>query len=73
LNSQDRSRWGAALRFIGIGWFVALSILLGVVGGVWLDGKLGTRPVLVIVGLFLGLSTAFYGVYRLLRSIMRSR
>jgi ATP synthase protein I len=73
LNSQDRSRWGTALRFIGIGWFVALSILLGVVGGVWLDRKLGTGPVLVIVGLFLGLSTAFYGVYRMLRSIMRSR
>jgi len=52
---------------------VALSILLGVLGGVWLDGKLGTRPVLVIVGLFLGVSVAFYGVYRMLRSFMRSR
>jgi ATP synthase protein I len=73
VSSQDRSRWSTALRFIGIGWFVALSILLGVLGGVWLDGKLGTRPVLVIVGLFLGVSVAFYGVYRMLRSFMRSR
>jgi ATP synthase protein I len=73
MSSQDRSRWVTALRFIGIGWFVALSILLGVLGGVWLDNKLGTRPVLVIIGLFLGVSVAFYGVYRIARSFTRSR
>jgi ATP synthase protein I len=73
MSSQDRRGWSTALRFIGIGWFVALSILMGVLGGVWLDEKFGTRPVLVIVGLFLGGSVAFYGVYRLLRSFIRSR
>jgi ATP synthase protein I len=66
-------RWEAALRFIGVGWFIAISILLGVWGGLWLDGKLGTSPIMMIVGLILGLLVAFYGVYRMLIPLMRDR
>jgi ATP synthase protein I len=66
-------KWQIALRFIGVGWFVAISILLGVWGGLWLDAKLGTAPVMVIVGLFLGLAVAFYGVYRMLLPLMRNK
>jgi ATP synthase protein I len=66
-------RWEVALRFIGVGWFIAISILLGVWGGLWLDAKLGTAPIMVIVGLFLGLAVAFYGVYRMLLPLMRNR
>ena len=60
------SRWQAALRLIGVGWFIGVSILLGVLGGLWLDSKLGTKPILVIVGLIFGLIVAFYGVYRMI-------
>jgi ATP synthase protein I len=66
-------RWEAALRFIGVGWFIAISILLGVLGGLWLDAKLGTAPIMVILGLILGLVVAFYGVYRMLLPLMRDR
>ena len=65
-------RWEAAFRFIGVGWFIGLSILLGVWGGLWLDEKFGTAPIMVIVGLILGLVVAFYGVYRMLLPLMRS-
>jgi ATP synthase protein I len=66
-------RWEAALRFIGVGWFIGLSILLGVWGGLWLDEKFGTAPILVIVGLIFGLVVAFYGVYRMLLPLMRNK
>jgi ATP synthase protein I len=66
-------RWELALRFIGVGWFIAISILLGVWGGFWLDAKLGTAPIMVILGLILGLVVAFYGVYRMLLPLMRDR
>jgi ATP synthase protein I len=71
--SQGVSRWAVALRFIGVGWFIAISILLGVGGGLWLDSKFGTSPILVIVGLILGLIVAFYGVYRMLLPLMRGK
>lgn len=67
------SRWAAALRFIGVGWFVGISILVGVLGGLWLDNKFGTKPILVIVGLILGLIVAFYGVYRMLLPFIRNK
>ena len=60
------SRWVAALRLIGVGFFIGGSILLGVVVGLWLDSRLNTSPILVIVGLVLGIAVAFYGVYRML-------
>jgi len=60
------SRWGAALRLIGVGFYIGGSIVLGVVVGLWLDSRLNTEPILVIVGLILGIIVAFYGVYRML-------
>ncbi len=60
------SRWQAAFRLIGVGWYVGICIVLGVVGGRWLDGKFNTEPILVIVGLILGVIIAFYGVYRMI-------
>ncbi len=65
-NKISMGRWPVALRLIGMGWYVGICIVLGVWGGLWLDGKLNTKPILVIVGLILGLVIAFYGVYRML-------
>lgn len=67
------SRWLAALRLVGVGFFVGGSILLGVVAGLWLDNKLNSAPIWVIVGLFLGLVIAFYGVYRMLLPFMSNK
>lgn len=62
-----KQQWQLAFRFLGIGWFLAISILLGVLGGLWLDNKLGTKPVFLIAGIFLGLATAGYGAYQMLK------
>ena len=49
-----------------MGWYVGGCIVLGVFAGLWLDNKFNTKPILVIVGLILGLIIAFYGVYRMI-------
>ena len=54
------SRWGAALRLTGVGFFIGGSILLGVFVGLWLDSKLNTEPILVIVGLIVGIIVAYF-------------
>ncbi len=56
-----------------MGWYVGICLFLGVWGGQELDNKLDTRPVLVIVGLILGLIIAFYGVYRMVLPSLRNR
>ena len=60
------NRWLAALRLIGIGWYISLSIVLGVITGRWLDERFDTGPLLMIIGLLTGIFVAFYGVYRVL-------
>ncbi len=67
------SRWGPVLRLIGVGWYIGACIVLGAVGGLWLDNKLNTKPILVIVGLILGVFIAFYGVYHMLIPIMGNK
>jgi len=59
-----------ALRLVGIGWYVALCIVLGTGGGVWLDHRFDLDPVLTLVGLFLGLGLAFYGGYLMLLDVV---
>jgi len=66
-------RWGTALRLTGVGFFIGGCILLGVLAGLWLDSKLNTSPILVMVGLFFGLFVAFYGVYRMLLPLMGNK
>ncbi len=67
------SGWVAAMRLVGVGFFIGISILLGVIIGQWLDTKFNTEPALMITGLFVGLVFAFYGVYRMLLPLIRDK
>ncbi|MBI2849710.1 MAG: AtpZ/AtpI family protein [Chloroflexi bacterium] len=66
-------RWEAAARLIGLGWYVGASIFLGVIGGIWLDNRLNSKPVFVILGLLLGIIVAFYGLYKMILPNLNNR
>ncbi len=55
-----------ALRLTGLGWFIAVCIVLGIIGGLWLGKLTGQVALLVLVGTVLGSVVAFYGVYRMI-------
>ena len=61
---------GTALRLLGIGWFVALCLLGGVLGGLWLDNRLETSPLMTMIGLGGGLAVAGIGTYRMLMAVV---
>jgi ATP synthase protein I len=67
------SRWMAALRLVGVGFFIGTAVLLGTLTGLWLDSKLNTKPIFVIFGLFMGIAVAFYGVYRMLLPLLNKK
>jgi F0F1-type ATP synthase assembly protein I len=52
------------LRYAGLGIQLAVSIVLGVLAGQWLDRKAGTDGVFALVGAFLGLGSTFYSLVR---------
>jgi F0F1-type ATP synthase assembly protein I len=54
-----------------MGFTFALSILLFVYVGQWLDRKLGTAPLFLVVGAFAGAGAGFYSIYRRLTAQQR--
>lgn len=61
-----------ALRLTGIGFFIGISIVGGVLLGLWLDAKFASSW-MVLLGLFLGVFVAGYGVYKMLLPILSDK
>ncbi len=59
-----------ALRLTGLGWYVAICIVVGVVGGLGLDKITGTTPLFTLLGTVLGSIVAFWGLYKLVRPVL---
>jgi hypothetical protein len=55
-----------AVRLLGIGWYFAFCIIVGIVGGVLLDRQVEKDHIFALLGLFLGLVLAFVGGYVML-------
>lgn len=62
--------WPPALALLGVGWYVATCIVLGVLAGLWLDDQAGISPALTLLGLGLGLAAAGWGGYRMLLDVL---
>lgn len=54
-----------ALRLLGLGWYVAICVVVGAVGGVWLDRLTGLTPLFTLLGVLIGTVAAFYGLYKM--------
>lgn len=64
------NRLPPAIRLLNIGVYFSVCIVGGVAGGVYLDRVADTAPLLALLGLGLGLVTAFYGGYRMLMDVL---
>jgi ATP synthase protein I len=67
----DRATLRALAMVSQLGFTIAAALGLGVLGGLWLDDRLGTRPVFIIIGTVVGLLSAAY-VIRDLMTFRRS-
>jgi ATP synthase protein I len=53
-----------AAPYLGLGTALAMTVLAGLGGGYWLDGRLGTRPLFLLLGGTSGLGVALYHFFR---------
>ena len=60
-DPQDMLR--ATGQYMGLGLTWALSVLLFLGAGAWVDSKLGTGPLLLVLGAFIGAGAGFYSLY----------
>ena len=61
-----------ALRLLGLGWYVAICIVVGAAGGLALDRWLNLAPLFTLSGVLLGTVAAFYGLFKLIRPLLAS-
>lgn len=47
---------------------MAIAVVIGTVGGSWLDERCGTHPTFALIGMFLGVAAGFRGVFRVVRA-----
>jgi F0F1-type ATP synthase assembly protein I len=60
-------------QYLGVGMTLALSTLGFLLLGSFLDGKLGTKPALTVVGAFVGAAAGFYYMYHNLVIVPRQQ
>ena len=56
--------WRQIGNLSGVGLTLVLCTVLGLAGGYALDGWLGTRPWLMLVGLLFGIAAGFINLFR---------
>lgn len=70
-DQHDRGSAVSGAEFAGIGLQFALTILVFVFAGIWLDRRLGTSPWLLIACVFAGAGGGFYSMYRRVTAAQR--
>jgi len=60
-----------ALKYSSYGVYTIVPIFLGLTIGIWLDSIFNTRPMLVLVFLFLGVLGSFYNLFVVVRKSVK--
>ena len=60
-----------AAPYLGLGTTLTVTVLAGVGGGHWLDGRLGTGPMLLVLGGTLGLAAGLYHFFKTVAGLQK--
>jgi len=67
-QNNNRELFRAMGLVTSIGVDLAACTVGGTLLGKWLDDLWGTRPLMILIGLFLGLAGGIYGITKLLKA-----
>jgi F0F1-type ATP synthase assembly protein I len=74
MGKKKRSNGLKYLNFaVSFGLTLAITIYLLFKGGMWLDQRLGTEPVFMMLGIFLAVATVFRQLIRELKNFEQSQ
>lgn len=73
LGSGGKKQLKVFAQLGSIGIELALSTVLGILGGRWLDQKFDTEPFLTVLGLLIGITAGFRSLIRIARKVRREQ
>jgi ATP synthase protein I len=69
---DEPSPWRALGGLATVGITLVVAIALATIGGYFLDGWLGTKPVFTLIGLGVGIATGFREFFRAIKRSERN-
>ena len=66
-----RSQDGGVGKYAGFGVQFAIAVLLFLYAGNWVDQRVGTSPLFLVLGVFVGAGASFYSIYQRLMTDTR--
>ena len=72
-KDEEFSVWKGLYLLGSLGFVVAISLLICIWIGVYLDQKWHTKPWLTLISLFIGFAAAGMGSYELLKPFLRKK
>jgi hypothetical protein len=74
-KSEKRQLLRGLWFLFNVGWYVALSLVVPALIGLWLDApeRLNSRPLCTLIGFITGTMVAGYGLYRMLRQLIKEQ
>ncbi len=70
-EKKDYLRWLGVLSTVGIN--IVATTVIGFLIGYWLDSLLGTKPLLLIVFLILGIIAGFRNLFHILSRVTKDK
>jgi F0F1-type ATP synthase assembly protein I len=70
-NPPSPSKEAGAGAAAGMGLQFAISVIVFLLAGQWLDRKFGTAPLFLMILVFVGAGASFYSIYRKLMEQQR--
>ena len=59
-------------QLVALGWYIAVTLVGGIMVGGWVDQQFTTAPWFLLLGLAFGLVAAGFGVFQMLRDVVRN-
>lgn len=63
-HRRDASKPPSGAQYAGAGLQLALTLVVFMFLGIWLDKRLGSSPWFVLICVFVGAAAGFYSIYR---------
>lgn len=68
LNIKPKTQFNVA-KYISIGYYLVTPVLIGVIVGLYLDSQFKSKPLYIMIFLFLGVAGMFYNLIKVTKEI----